>query len=105
MLEVSSPGLDRPMKAPKDFERALNETVRIICQPARGGSASGGNGAASHGPVVGKLSAVTELGIELEVLEPILKRGQYVFRGFRRISAVGDKRERQVGFLLLGLSA
>ena len=56
LLEVSSPGLDRPLKTARDFERALGQTVRVQCQ----------NGAASHGPVTGRLAAVTELGIELE---------------------------------------
>ena len=56
LLEVSSPGLDRPLKTPKDFGRAVNDWIRVTCQ----------NGAASQGPVIGKLSAVTESGIELE---------------------------------------
>lgn len=29
VLEVSSPGLERPLKKPRDFERAVGETVRI----------------------------------------------------------------------------
>ena len=57
LLEVSSPGLDRPLKTQKDFARALNETVRVHYQ----------NGSVTKGPVVGKLSAATESGIEVEV--------------------------------------
>ena len=30
VLEVSSPGLDRPLKALKDFERSIGKLVRII---------------------------------------------------------------------------
>ncbi len=56
MLEVNSPGLDRPLKTPRDFGRAMGQMLRVLCQ----------NGATPHSPLVGKLSAVTELGIELE---------------------------------------
>ncbi len=56
LLEVSSPGLDRPFKTPKDFGRALNEMIRVTCT----------NGASAHGPVIGKLSSVTDEGIEIE---------------------------------------
>jgi ribosome maturation factor RimP len=31
-LEVSSPGLDRPLKTAKDFQRASGQTVRIIAR-------------------------------------------------------------------------
>lgn len=56
LLEVSSPGLDRPLKTPKDFGRVLGQKIRVVCQ----------NAAISHEPLVGKLNAVTELEIELE---------------------------------------
>lgn len=36
LLEVQSPGLDRPLKQPKDFERALNERVRIAWRTPQG---------------------------------------------------------------------
>ena len=79
LLEVSSPGLDRPLRTQKDFGRAVNEMMRVTCQ----------NGAASHGPVVGKLSAVTELGIELEGKD-----------GVRRTIPFGDiaKAVREIGW-------
>jgi ribosome maturation factor RimP len=34
-IEVSSPGLDRPLRAPRDFERAVGETValHLVAQP------------------------------------------------------------------------
>jgi ribosome maturation factor RimP len=33
-VEVSSPGLDRPLKQPRDFERALGEKVHVHIQEA-----------------------------------------------------------------------
>jgi ribosome maturation factor RimP len=35
-LEVNSPGLDRPMRAPKDFALALGETVRLFFRTSQG---------------------------------------------------------------------
>jgi len=31
VLEVSSPGLGRPLKRPRDFEKALNQQVEVNC--------------------------------------------------------------------------
>ncbi len=36
VLEVSSPGLDRPFKTDRDYERSLNRTVRIHVAPEPG---------------------------------------------------------------------
>jgi len=30
VLEVSSPGLDRPLKSTKDFKRCLNKAIRVV---------------------------------------------------------------------------
>jgi ribosome maturation factor RimP len=35
-LEVSSPGLDRPLTAPADFRRKIGETVRLFIQDSQG---------------------------------------------------------------------
>ena len=35
-LEVSSPGLDRPLRRPHDFERFAGETVQILLGPGEG---------------------------------------------------------------------
>lgn len=35
VLEVSSPGLDRPLKSDRDYERAVGQTVRIILEGGR----------------------------------------------------------------------
>ncbi len=55
-LEVNSPGLDRPLKTPRDFGRALGERVRVAWKtPA-------GVGLVSIGP----LTAVDDDGVTLE---------------------------------------
>ena len=56
ILEVNSPGLDRPLKSPKDFQRALGEALRIQTRDERG----------TVHTLLGKLTGLTELGIELE---------------------------------------
>ena len=35
-LEVNSPGLDRPLKSPRDFERARGENVRVAWKTPEG---------------------------------------------------------------------
>ncbi len=39
-LEVSSPGLDRPLKTEKDFERSLNEVINVQYKDEAGKSVS-----------------------------------------------------------------
>lgn len=34
IVEVSSPGLDRPLKSPRDFSRVMGRRVRVILQEA-----------------------------------------------------------------------
>lgn len=56
-LEVSSPGLDRPLKRPQDFTRFLGEHVQIkVRLPLNG-----------RRRFVGKLQHVGEVGIELDI--------------------------------------
>ncbi len=31
-LEVSSPGIDRPLRTPEHFQRFIGETVQVVCQ-------------------------------------------------------------------------
>jgi ribosome maturation factor RimP len=56
-LEVSSPGLDRPLKRPQDFARFLGEQVRVRVQLPLNGRRR----------FVGTLKSVGEVGIELDV--------------------------------------
>jgi ribosome maturation factor RimP len=39
-LEVSSPGIERKLKRPRDFERSTGKQVKIVCTEPVGGSAS-----------------------------------------------------------------
>lgn len=56
-LEVSSPGLDRPLKRPQDFARFMGERAQVkVRLPLNG-----------RRRFVGKLQNVGEVGIELDV--------------------------------------
>ena len=54
-FEVSSPGLDRPLKVHKDFQRVQGQLLRVTVQ----------NESTKHAVVIGRLMAVTESGLEL----------------------------------------
>lgn len=56
-LEVSSPGLDRPLKRPGDYQRAIGKSVRIkLIRPFEG-----------QGELVGRLVVVKEDHITVEM--------------------------------------
>ncbi len=58
-LEVSSPGLDRPLKQRKDYDQAVGLNIRVKVQaPVQG-----------KGVVVGQLIEVADRGITLQVPE------------------------------------
>ena len=54
-FEVSSPGLDRPLKVPKDFQRVQGQRLRVTVK----------NEAEKHAVLIGRLMAVTETGLHL----------------------------------------
>ena len=56
-LEVSSPGVDRPLKERKDFRRVVGRLLRVRVQDLDGGNHQ----------VIGRLLAMTESGITLVV--------------------------------------
>ena len=56
-LEVSSPGVDRPLKERKDFRRVVGRLLQVRVQDPNG----------EDRQVVGRLSALTESGITLVV--------------------------------------
>jgi len=56
-LEVSSPGIDRPLKNLKDYQRAVGKVLEVILEDPQQGSRQ----------MVGRLSALTEDGIILLV--------------------------------------
>ncbi len=56
-LEVSSPGLDRPLKQRKDYDQAVGLNVRVkVHNPVQG-----------KGTVIGQLTEVDDRGITLQV--------------------------------------
>ena len=54
-FEVSSPGLDRPLKDPKDFQRVQGQRLRLIVQ----------NDTQKNAVVLGRLMDVTDTGLRL----------------------------------------
>ncbi len=81
LLEVNSPGLDRPLKTPKDFGRAIGQWLWVHCQ----------NGVFPRGPLIGKLNAVTEQEIELKTKdgESHLVRLEQIVKATREITWKG----------------
>lgn len=60
-LEVSSPGLDRPFKSLRDYERALGQAVRIVTREIVEG----------NNVHVGRLQGCDDAGVTLQVGEQI----------------------------------
>ena len=54
-FEVSSPGLDRPLKDPKDFQRVQGQRLRVTLQTDM----------EKNAVVIGRLTAVTDTGLQL----------------------------------------
>jgi ribosome maturation factor RimP len=54
-FEVSSPGLDRPLKVQKDFQRVQGQRLRVTVQ----------NDTEKNAVVIGRLMAVTDTGLQL----------------------------------------
>jgi len=54
-FEVSSPGLDRPLKNHKDYQRVQGQRLRVTLQ----------NDMEKHAVVIGRLVAVTDTGLKL----------------------------------------
>ncbi len=52
VLEVSSPGLDRPLKSPRDYQRAVGQAVRLIIE--------------GKGELTGALLSCDDSGVVLE---------------------------------------
>jgi ribosome maturation factor RimP len=63
-LEVSSPGVDRPLTQPRHWRRAVGRLVRV---PPAGAGDPGPRGQAQAAPVEGRVIAAGDNGIVLEV--------------------------------------
>src|SRR5207344_314457 len=64
VLEVSSPGVDRPLTQPRHWRRAVGRLVRV---PPAGAGDPGPRGQAQAAPVEGRVIAAGDNGIVLEV--------------------------------------
>ena len=79
-LEVSSPGIDRPLRGEKDFERFAGEVIDITLK-APMGAAAGGQVAANRKKFRGKLERADGGGWQIVWRdEPEVKPGQKVSR-------------------------
>lgn len=77
-LEVSSPGIDRPLKSKKDFERFVGEVIDITLK-APMGEAAGGMVAASRKKFRGTLEKTEQGGWQIVWSdEPAPKPGQRI---------------------------
>jgi len=78
-LEVSSPGIDRPLRSEKDFERFAGELVDITLKAPIGAAAAGGSGvAASRKKFRGTLERAVSGWQIVWSEEPLAKPGQKV---------------------------
>lgn len=67
-LEVSSPGAERPLKKPADFERAIGSYVHVsLYEPLKGNKSYDG-----------VLTAYGEDGVELDVMEKAVKKHVHI---------------------------
>jgi ribosome maturation factor RimP len=79
-LEVSSPGIDRPLRSEQDFERFAGEVIDITLK-APMGAAAGGQVAANRKKFRGKLERAANGGWQIVWSdEPAVKPGQKVSR-------------------------
>ena len=85
-LEVSSPGIDRPLKTEKDFERFAGELIDLTLKAPVGVAAAGSTVSANQKKFRGTLEKVEGAGWQVVWSdEPEVKPGQKV--GKKRISA------------------
>jgi ribosome maturation factor RimP len=63
-LEVSSPGLDRPLKRIQDYRRAIGKQISLRLKEPREG----------QWRIVGRLTDVTEQGVTIAVVDPSPER-------------------------------
>ncbi|RYF68740.1 MAG: ribosome maturation factor RimP [Comamonadaceae bacterium] len=79
-LEVSSPGIDRPLRGERDFERFVGETIDITLK-APMGAAAGGQVSASRKKFRGTLERADSGGWQIVWSDPVeAKPGQKVSR-------------------------
>src|SRR5450755_3790155 len=66
-LEVSSPGVDRPLTQPRHWQRAAGRLVRVPLAPSGAGHAKPGHGKPGAAAVQGRVVAADAAGVTLDV--------------------------------------
>ena len=87
-LEVSSPGIDRPLKTEKDFERCVGELIDLVLKAPVGTAAAGSTVSANQKKFRGTLEMAEKLEGSWQIVwsdEPEVKPGQKVSK--KRIPA------------------
>ena len=87
-LEVSSPGIDRPLKTEKDFERFVGELIDLVLKAPVGTAAAGSTVSANQKKFRGTLEMAEKLEGSWQIVwsdEPEAKPGQKVSK--KRIPA------------------
>ena len=87
-LEVSSPGIDRPLKTEKDFERFVGELIDLVLKAPVGTAAAGSTVSANQKKFRGTLEKAEKLEGSWQIVwsdEPEAKPGQKVSK--KRIPA------------------
>ena len=80
-LEVSSPGIDRPLRTEKDFERFVGELIDLILKAPVGAAAAGSTVSANQKKFRGTLEKAEKLDGSWQIVwsdEPEVKPGQKV---------------------------
>ena len=87
-LEVSSPGIDRPLRTEKDFERFVGELIDLILKAPVGAAAAGSTVSANQKKFRGTLEKAEKLEGGWQIVwsdEPEVKPGQKISK--KRIPA------------------
>src|SRR5208283_5430726 len=66
-LEVSSPGVDRPLTEPRQWQRAVGRLVRVPLAPSGVGHAKPGHGKPGGAAVQGRVVAADAAGVTLDI--------------------------------------
>ena len=82
MLDISSPGIDRPLRTPEHFERFIGEDVAITCKAPVNGRAkfSGVLAGFADGSARLQLQDGTEVVIPLEDMKKAQVKGKISFK-------------------------
>ncbi|HEY4463298.1 MAG TPA: ribosome maturation factor RimP [Streptosporangiaceae bacterium] len=109
-LEVSSPGVDRPLTQPRHWRRAVGRLVRVALSPAGHGKPGTGHGkpgtghgkaghgksGAAPGPVQGRVIAADGTEVTLDI-DGEHRRFGYVDLGPGRVQVEFDRQEPRPG--------